>query len=668
MLPQSYGSYTLVHHLATGGMGELYVAQRGGVAGFSKQVVVKRLRDDLAEDDEFVEMFLDEGRLAAVLDHANIVHVYELGEAEDSYFMAMEYVHGIDLGSLLQTVNGPLDLTVALYVMRNVCEGLAFAHDALDAEGRPLELVHRDINPANILLSQGGAVKIADFGIAKVAQRHRQTRAGVLKGKFGYLSPEQARGQRVDRRCDIYALGLLLFEMTTGQTAIPDGPEGQMLEAAAHGMLRQPQEVVVDYPRPLGDVFRRCTAWNPDDRYQAVPELLDELLEFQMDQRLMATPKRLSELVSYYFGSQLSAKRRALTPAKPGRESQPVLSSQGLAPTPTTDDLEEEPATHARNASLDRSAPPDLAGDLWGLEGEDEVDTVVQREASTDATRVLGKQQPAAIEAHLTDELDAVTTSQEVVCRAEPSSSSFQPASTAALEPGEARGFQPASTAALAPDEARAFQPSSTSALERDAPLSAKPTGAIGAGGIVASATSEPTIARYRLADEPLPGGLDAKPTELSQPLIETTRKALPEVTDASAEGLDDNSGDQMMYAATALFETDAPQVAPHAGPLASPPDDTLATMARSPRSSIPRDRPAPRPHQPSSAPKPRAVGKPRGKPRWALYLLLSLLILLIAVAAGYLTRMWRQPKAAATAGTTSRVPVPAPPPSPPSP
>ncbi|MCK5796578.1 MAG: serine/threonine protein kinase, partial [Deltaproteobacteria bacterium] len=316
MQPQRFASYTLLRHLATGGMGELYLARRDGVAGFSKQVVVKRLRDDLALDEEFVEMFLDEGRLAAMLDHANIVHVYELGEANNSYFMAMEYVHGIDLGSLLGAVDGALDLTAALYIMRNICEGLAFAHDAAGMDGQPMHLVHRDINPQNILISEAGAVKITDFGIAKVAQRQHQTQAGILKGKFGYLSPEQARGQPVDRRCDIYALGLLLFEMTTGQSAVSSGTEAQMLEGAAHGMLRQPEEFVPTYPRALGNIFRRCTSYRPGDRFQNVPDLLDELVEFQMDARILATPKALVKLVSRHFGETFDAQRRALTPAR----------------------------------------------------------------------------------------------------------------------------------------------------------------------------------------------------------------------------------------------------------------------------------------------------------------------------------------------------------------
>ena len=627
MQAQRFGPYTLVHHLATGGMGELYLAQRAGVAGFSKQVVVKALRDDLANDDEFVEMFLDEGRLAGVLDHSNIVHIYELGEVDGVYFMAMEYVHGADLGSLLSAVGGPLELTAAFQVLRDVCEGLAFAHDAVDAGGRPLELVHRDINPANILVSSAGAVKIVDFGIAKVAQRHRQTRAGILKGKFGYLSPEQARGQRVDRRCDVYALGLLLFEMTTGRSAIPEGSEAQMLEAAAHGMLLQPTEVVPDYPRGLADIFRRCTFYRPEDRYQSVPELLDELLEFQLDQRLLATPKRLAELVAQHFGAQLEAQRRVLTPAGSAGPG------MGFEEEPPTETVPRPPGLTAQATTAD---PVDLVND-WALAGDDEdVDTMVQQlrgESTGESTQVLVEGGVVRAE---TEEVSAPLS----------------------YSPTEMLDDQRLDDQRL--DDQRR-------------------TG----GGLQPQDTNEQaTVLRHRL---PTSGGLEDKRTELARPPRPAgpgTRRGRDEELELAAEDLEEPGDEQLMYARTALFDSveaapDGIETINRTGPPRRPPTVSRgsadvgggqATVHLPPRSSVPEDRREATRQGSPAATRPRDGESRRGMPRWLLFVLASLLILAAAGAAGYYTRLRRQEqqqRKPSPTPTAPRDPTPAPAPDP---
>jgi serine/threonine protein kinase len=313
--PEQFGPYFLVRHLATGGMGELYLAQREGVAGFSKQLVVKRIRPELATDREFVDMFLTEGRIAALLDHPNVVHISDLGEVGGIFYMAMEYIAGKDLGTLLQRAGGPLDLPEALHVMVSLCEGVAFAHNATDPEGRPLHLVHRDINPQNVLISYQGSVSITDFGIAKArAIPQRETRAGVLKGKFGYLAPEQARSGPVDSRTDIYALGLLLFETTTGQRAIPGNSDTELLYAAAEGLTQRPTTLARSYPPALERIYLIATETRPERRYQSARELQEALVAFQVEQRLVVTSSRLSELMQRLFATEWSEERRALTP------------------------------------------------------------------------------------------------------------------------------------------------------------------------------------------------------------------------------------------------------------------------------------------------------------------------------------------------------------------
>jgi serine/threonine-protein kinase len=186
--------YQLLRKLAEGGMGEVFLAQQLGIEGFSKEVVLKRIHSHYAEDPNFIDLFLQEARIAALLDHPNIVQIYELGKQDDYYFIVMEYVDGLSLSRLLRAAGGPLPEVFALQIAAEVAGGLQFAHDSTDCNGDLLNLVHRDISPPNILLSIAGGVKITDFGIAKIRASVAQTRVGVIKGKFSYISPEQARG------------------------------------------------------------------------------------------------------------------------------------------------------------------------------------------------------------------------------------------------------------------------------------------------------------------------------------------------------------------------------------------------------------------------------------------------------------------------------------------
>jgi serine/threonine protein kinase len=343
---ETFGPYSLIRHIATGGMGELHLAERPGIAGFSKRLVVKRIRTALATDSSFTRSFLDEGRVAALIDHSNIVQVYDMGEVDGILYLAMEYVAGRDLGSLIERA-APLDLATAVHVLCCLCEGLQYAHNVVGPDGRPLGLVHRDINPTNVLISFNGAVKLADFGIAKVVMENReQTRTGVIKGKFGYMAPEQAGGTGIDHRCDIYSLGLLLFEMTTGEQAVEGETDQAKLFAALDGHTRNPRDLDPAYPPELERIYDVATAMRPEDRFSSVHELHLRLLEFQMHMRLASSAALLGQLMKRVFPAEW---REHQSERRDGGGLQPLPS---IIPDPTAEIDDEGPtARHTTGVS-----------------------------------------------------------------------------------------------------------------------------------------------------------------------------------------------------------------------------------------------------------------------------------------------------------------------------
>ncbi|MCA9650517.1 MAG: protein kinase [Myxococcales bacterium] len=298
------GRYTLLHRLAVGGMAELYVARQGGIEGFEKIVALKRVLPHLAEDPQFVKMFLDEARFAASLDHPNIAHVTDIGEADGEYFFAMEYVHGANLLEVLRRGDHvPLSLECALTIVVGVAAALHHAHEQLGPDGRPLGLVHRDVSPSNVLISHNGAVKLTDFGIARAAARTSVTTKGQTKGKAGYMSPEQCRGDRLDRRSDIFALGILLYEVTLGVRAFYAPNDFAILGRIARADYIPPHEIDEQYPEPLAAIVARAMAKDPEDRFRTAEEVQVELEEFARDHGLRLSTVELSRTMEALFGS-----------------------------------------------------------------------------------------------------------------------------------------------------------------------------------------------------------------------------------------------------------------------------------------------------------------------------------------------------------------------------
>ena len=217
--PEKFGRYILLDRINVGGMAEVFRGKSSGVEGFERLVALKRILPNIAADQDFIDMFIDEAKLAVQLQHANIAQVYDLGKHDDAYYIAMEYVSGVDLRSMWDRArnrNRLLPIAMSCHIMQKACEGLDAAHRKKDQDGNDISLVHRDVSPQNILISFEGEAKIIDFGIARAANKVSKTQAGVLKGKFGYMSPEQVRGITLDNRSDIFACGVVLYELLVG--------------------------------------------------------------------------------------------------------------------------------------------------------------------------------------------------------------------------------------------------------------------------------------------------------------------------------------------------------------------------------------------------------------------------------------------------------------------
>ena len=289
VLPEQFGKYSLIGHLATGGMAEVWLARQAGLEGFEKTVVIKRARPELT-DRETTRRFLDEARLVATLEHPNIAQVYEIGFVSGSYFFVMEYVDGADLRRLIQSAIAkryPISFADALYILTQVCAALHYAHEKHDLEGNPLRIIHRDVSPSNVLISHDGVVKVCDFGVAKAQVRKAgDTKSGVVKGKFSYMSPEQCQSRPLDRRSDVFSLGILMYELTTLSKLFRARTEYDLLQQVVDARIPLPSARVPGYPRELEQIVMKALARDPDDRYPTAQALQLDLEDFARERKL----------------------------------------------------------------------------------------------------------------------------------------------------------------------------------------------------------------------------------------------------------------------------------------------------------------------------------------------------------------------------------------------
>lgn len=303
--PQPFGKYTLVSHLATGGMAYVFLARQQGPAGFEKTCVIKRILPHLGENQEFVRMFLDEARIAAKLTHSHIVQIFDLGEIEGSYFLAMEYVAGKTLAQILRHAQdlgaSGLPWNVATRMMADVAGGLDYAHHAVDEAGRPLHIVHRDVCPANIMVTWTGSAKILDFGIASATVKDAHTMVGTTKGRIHYMSPEQLQGHVLDGRSDLFSLGVVFYEMLYGVRPFPAESVGTATIQILQQTPTPPPDLAKQIPARLRLILGRALAKDPTERWQSTRVFQQALEQFLLDQQATCTPFQVESYLRDLF-------------------------------------------------------------------------------------------------------------------------------------------------------------------------------------------------------------------------------------------------------------------------------------------------------------------------------------------------------------------------------
>ncbi|MBX7195116.1 MAG: serine/threonine protein kinase [Sandaracinaceae bacterium] len=355
--PKTIGRYEVVGTLGQGGMAAVYLARARGPAGFQKLFAIKTIHAHLASDRQFATMFLDEARIAAALHHPNIAHVFELGEDHGSYFLAMEYLLGEHLGALERQLGqrgraAPIEVMTRIVAL--AAEGLHHAHEATDELGQPLHVVHRDVSPQNIFVTYAGHVKMTDFGVAKATSNEVRTDTGTVKGKFAYMAPEQALGRGVDRRTDVFALGVVLWEAITLRRLFRSPTDAETLLKVTQCEVPAPSTIRPEIPAELDRIVLRCLAREPAERFATAAELAHELDAF-LATRDRVAPAAIGALMSELFASEI-AKRQA--EARQALSREVSLSGETSASSPEPAAIDEDTISHSQSRPV--SAPAEI--------------------------------------------------------------------------------------------------------------------------------------------------------------------------------------------------------------------------------------------------------------------------------------------------------------------
>ncbi len=306
-LPANLGRYRLIERISVGGMAEIFRAKATGEVGFEKEVAIKRILPHMATDREFVDMFIDEARTVAQLSHSNICQIFEFGQIDGTYFIAIELVEGKDLRDMMvyhRRLRCPMPVNIVIQVIGKACEALDYAHTSRDSGGSPMHIVHRDVSPQNILVSYLGQVKLIDFGIAKAMGRLTKTQAGSIKGKFSYMSPEQVQAHPVDHRSDIFAAGTVLWECLTNHRLFKGDNEIVTMQLVRKAEITPPSQLNREVPADLDTIVLKALAADPEERYQTAGDLLDDLEEFAIRADLTCASSELSSWIQETFAKE----------------------------------------------------------------------------------------------------------------------------------------------------------------------------------------------------------------------------------------------------------------------------------------------------------------------------------------------------------------------------
>ena len=307
-LPRPFGPYTLMRRLAVGGMAEVYVGKTKGIGGFEKLVAIKVIHPRYSEDEHFVKMLVEEAKISVLLNHVNIAQTFDLGAIDDVYYIAMELIEGADAYRVMRKcadAKKALPVDTCAFIVSEMCNGLDYAHRKRDpSTQQPLGIVHRDISPQNILISFAGEVKIVDFGIAKAASRSEHTEAGVIKGKYYYMSPEQAWGDPMDHRSDIFSTGVVLYELLTGRMLYNDDNIPLLLDKVRKAEIAPPEKRRPSIPKSLSDVVMGALRKEPGDRYQSAQEFGHALTQWLYTNSPTFNATRLGDLMLALFPSE----------------------------------------------------------------------------------------------------------------------------------------------------------------------------------------------------------------------------------------------------------------------------------------------------------------------------------------------------------------------------